>query len=363
MDKLRALAAHLPKAELHVHIEGTLQPELLFSLAQKNHVSIPYDSLDAVRAAYSFGQLDDFLKLYYQGMSVLIEKEDFAELAYAYAKRAREDNVVYAEVFFDPQGHLCRGVGLQTVYEGLCAGFDRAREELGMEVRLIFSFLRHLPEAECLQLVQDNTNPDSVYAQKLFAAKAFLAIGLDSSEKDYPPENFARLFAYCRNELKVPFAVAHAGEEGPPSFIKTSLEVLHVDRIDHGVACRNDAALREELKRRGVCLTVCPLSNVDLRVFPSKKACAESVLGLLREGLCVTLNSDDPAYFGHGAFAKAQYDLLIEHTGGEASDGRVTPEELKQLALNSFLGTFLSPEEKKKHCDRVEKVYAEITAP
>lgn len=355
-DQMKTLVKQLPKAELHIHIEGSLQPELLFSLAQKNKVEIAYKTLEEVRAAYNFGNLDEFLKLYYQGMSVLVNACDFEELAYQYAKRASEDNVVYSEPFFDPQGHLCRGIPLRTVYEGLTAGFKRAESDFGIRCALIFSFLRHLPAAESLLLVTDPhpDSEDSKYARQLFAEKAFVAVGLDSSEKPFPPEMFEQLYTYCKEVLQVPHLVAHAGEEGPAEYIRTALDKLHCDRIDHGVACRTDAALRDTLRERQIPLTVCPWSNVDLRVFKTKAECASAVMALLRDGLRVTLNSDDPSYFGGGAYMNAQFDMMVDH------DPSTTPAELKQLAINSFLSTFLPEEEKKALCDRVDKVYAEV---
>ncbi|KPA86174.1 adenine aminohydrolase (AAH) [Leptomonas pyrrhocoris] len=343
----------LPKAELHLHIEGTLSPELLFALAKKNGVELPYKTLEDVRAAYNFPDLQSFLNLYYRGMSVLITEDDFAELAYAYTRMMHENRVCHAEPFFDPQGHVGRGVTFRVVYDGLQKGFKRGAAEFGISVSLIFSFLRHLSEEECFAFVRDDTHPDNgQYIRELFAAKAFIAVGLDSSELGNPPEKFERLFRYCREELHVPFLVAHAGEEGPPSFMYNALDVLTVDRIDHGVAARLDGELCKRLRHQNVPLTVCPTSNVALCVFDDRAACGAAVMDLaLTEKLCVTINSDDPAYLGGDV--RESYRILAE-------TGRLTPEVLKQLVLNSFYGSFLSAAQKQVYGERVEEVYKDV---
>lgn len=352
-ELIERLIEALPKAELHLHIEGTLSPELLFKLAKKNNVDVPYKTIEDVKAAYNFPDLQSFLNLYYRGMSVLITEDDFAELAYAYTRMMHENRVCHAEPFFDPQGHVGRGVTFRVVYDGLQKGFQRGAKEFGVSVMLIFSFLRHLSEEECFAFVRDDQNPDNgQYIRELFAAGAFVAVGLDSAEVGNPPEKFERLFRYCREELHVPHLVAHAGEEGPPAFMDNALNLLTVDRIDHGVAARLDSELCRKLRHEKVPLTVCPTSNVALCVFDDRATCGSAVMDLvLIEGLCVTINSDDPAYLGGDV--RESYRLLAE-------TGRLTPEVLKQLVLNSFYGSFLSAAQKKVYVERVEKVYSEV---
>ncbi|CBZ30767.1 adenine aminohydrolase [Leishmania mexicana MHOM/GT/2001/U1103] len=350
---LHRLIETLPKAELHVHIEGTLSPELLFELAKRNGVQIPYKTVEEVRVAYNFTDLQSFLDLYYEGMSVLITEDDFADLAYAYTRVMHEGCITHAEPFFDPQGHLCRGITFRVLYDGLMKGFRRGEAEFGISVALIFSFLRHLPEAECFALVRDDMHPDNgQYIRELFAAKAFVAVGLDSSEVGHPPEKFARLYRYCRDELKVPFLVAHAGEEGPPGYMRDAMSMLTVDRIDHGVAARLDQALCKDLREKRIPLTVCPTSNVALKVFQDRATCGEVVMDLiLTEGLCVTINSDDPAYFGGDI--RESFRILAE-------TGRLTPLTLKHLVLNSFWSSFIAEDRKRAYEERVEKVFKEV---
>ncbi|KAG5492631.1 hypothetical protein JKF63_01210 [Porcisia hertigi] len=350
---LERLIEALPKAELHLHIEGTLSPEMLFKLAKKNRVQIPYQTVEEVRAAYNFTDLQSFLDLYYEGMSVLVTEDDFAELAYGYTRMMHESRVCHAEPFFDPQGHLSRGITFRALYDGLMKGFHRGEAEFGISIAPIFSFLRHLSEEECLGLVRDDMHPDNgQYIRKLFAAKAFVAVGLDSSELGNPPEKFARLYRYCRDELKVPFFVAHAGEEGPPEYMRDSMNVLAVDRIDHGVAARLDLGLCKELREKRIPLTVCPTSNVALKVFKDRATCGAVVMDLiLREGLFVTINSDDPAYFGGDV--RESFRILAE-------TGQLTPATLKQLVLNSFHSSFIAEELKHAYKERVEKVFKEV---
>lgn len=278
----RALSA--PKAELHIHIEGSLEPELAFALAARNGIQLPYDSVDALRAAYDFSDLQSFLDLYYACADVLRTEADFADLMYAYLLRAREDNVIHAEIFFDPQTHTARGIAFETVLRGLEAGAERARTEWGMSTRLILCFLRHLSEAEA-EATLDEALP--------FIARIH-GFGLDSSEKGHPPSKFERVFARCR-ALGKP-VVAHAGEEGPPAYVYEALDLLKVDRIDHGVRASEDPALMARLAREQVPLTVCPLSNVRLCVFPEMRQ--HTLPALLDQGLAAMINSDDPAYFG-----------------------------------------------------------------
>jgi adenosine deaminase len=283
-DRLLALLRAMPKAELHLHIEGSLEPELIFKLAQRNGVRLAYPSVESLRAAYAFSDLQSFLDIYYAGASVLLKQEDFFDMAWAYFERAAADNVVHTEIFFDPQTHTERGVPIAVVIEGLEHACRRAHAEFGISAKLILCFLRHLSEEAAL----------ATFEEALPHRQHFIGVGLDSSERGNPPEKFARVFTRCR-ELGL-HLVAHAGEEGPPAYIRDALDVLKVERIDHGVRCVEDPALVARLARERMPLTVCPLSNVKLCVYGSM---AEHALpALLDAGLCATINSDDPAYFG-----------------------------------------------------------------
>jgi adenosine deaminase len=283
-ERLHGLLRALPKAELHIHIEGSLEPELIFALAQRNGVALAYPSVDALRAAYAFTDLQSFLDIYYAGASVLLHEQDFFDMAWAYFLRAQADGVVHAELFFDPQTHTDRGVPMATVVQGLARACRQARSELGISASLILCFLRHLSEEAAFATLE----------QALPFREHFIGVGLDSSEKGHPPEKFARVFARCR-ELGL-HLVAHAGEEGPPAYIWAALDVLQVQRIDHGVRCTEDPALVQRLAAQRTPLTVCPLSNVKLCVFADMAA--HNLPALLDAGLCATINSDDPAYFG-----------------------------------------------------------------
>ena len=278
------LLRRMPKCELHIHIEGSLEPELIFALAQRNGVALPYASIEDLRAAYSFTSLQSFLDIYYAGASVLLTEQDFFDMAMAYFRRAAADNVVHAELFFDPQTHTDRGVPFAAVIQGLSKACDQAQRELGVSGLLILCFLRHLSEDAAFQTL----------AQALPYRQHFIGVGLDSSEQGHPPEKFSRVFARCR-ELGL-HVVAHAGEEGPPAYIWGALDDLKAQRIDHGVRCLEDPALVARLVADRVPLTVCPLSNLKLCVTPS--SAAHPLPAMLDAGLCVTLNSDDPAYFG-----------------------------------------------------------------
>ena len=283
-DRLPALLRAMPKAELHVHIEGSLEPELIFALARRNGVALPYANVEALRAAYAFTDLQSFLDIYYAGASVLLKEADFFDMAMAYFERAAADNVVHAELFFDPQTHTERGVSFETVVNGLTRACDTAQRTLGVSGALILCFLRHLSEEAAFATLE----------QALPYRGQFIGVGLDSSERGHPPEKFARVFARCR-ELGLR-RVAHAGEEGPPAYIWSALDVLHVERIDHGVRAIEDAALMARLARERMPLTVCPLSNVKLCVY--KTMTEHQLPALLEANLCATINSDDPAYFG-----------------------------------------------------------------
>jgi adenosine deaminase len=318
-EDLPALLRTMPKAELHLHIEGTLEPELIFRLAERNRVPLAYPSVDALRAAYAFTDLQSFLDVYYAGASVLIEERDFFDLAWAYFERAAADNVVHAELFFDPQTHTARGVPIERVILGLHHAAQRAHQELRVSSRLILCFLRHLSEAEAFATLE----------AALPWREHIVGVGLDSSERGHPPEKFARVFARARELGFEP--VAHAGEEGPAAYIETALDTLQVRRIDHGVRCTESPALVARLARERVPLTVCPLSNVKLCVFPD--LASHNLPALLDAGLCVTINSDDPAYFG--GYVNENYVQTF------AALPALGAREAYRLAANSFEASFV----------------------
>ena len=335
MDQRKQLIARVPKAELHIHIEGSLEPEMMFALAQRNGVALPYDSVEAVRAAYRFDCLQDFLDLYYQGMSVLLTEQDFHDLTWAYLLRAKADNVVHTEIFFDPQGHTSRGVAFATVFEGIWSALQRGGIELGITSRVIMCFLRHLDEASAFATLAE--------------AEPFLArisgVGLDSSEVGHPPHNFYRVFeAAAELGLK---RVAHAGEEGPPEYVHEALDGLKVDRIDHGNRSLEDAALVKSLARRGVPLTVCPQSNLRLAVV--KRMSDHPIRNMLKLGLKATVNSDDPAYFG--GYINDNFNALVD-----AVD--LQRDEILTLVRNSFEASFLPPSFRAVHLASVDRVAA-----
>ncbi|MCP4333079.1 MAG: adenosine deaminase [Gammaproteobacteria bacterium] len=281
---MEAFIRALPKIELHLHIEGSLEPELMFELARRNQIDIPFGSADEVRAAYEFSNLQSFLDIYYQGANVLVEEQDFFDLCWAYLLRCKQDNVLHAEIFFDPQTHTDRGIAFDTVVNGLHRALEQGERELGISSHLILCFLRHLDEEAAFTTLQ----------QALPHRDKIIAVGLDSAETGNPPGKFARVF---KAALDAGFlSVAHAGEEGPASYIRDAISLLGVSRIDHGVRCVDDPQLVQELVISRMPLTVCPLSNVKLRVFEDMRQ--HNVVELLRQGLCVTVNSDDPAYFG-----------------------------------------------------------------
>ncbi len=321
--------AGLPKAELHIHIEGSLEPEMMFALARRNGVALPFADVEAARAAYDFSRLQDFLDLYYQGAAVLLTEQDFHDLALAYFDRAAADGVVHAEIFFDPQTHTARGVPFQVVADGLLAGMDEARARHGLTSKLILCFLRHLPE-------------DDAFAT-LKAAEPWLdriaGVGLDSSELGHPPENFARVFA-AAGALGLK-RVAHAGEEGPPDYVRGALDLLKIDRLDHGNRALEDQDLTERLAREAMTLTVCPLSNLKLCVV--NDIAAHPIARMLKLGLRATINSDDPAYFG--GYVNANYRAVAP---------ALTRADIATLARNSFLGSFLPPEDIARHLAAVD---------
>jgi adenosine deaminase len=332
--QLPALLRRMPKAELHVHIEGTLEPELIFALAKRNGVALPYASVDDLRQAYAFSNLQSFLDIYYAGASVLLYEQDFYDMATAYFERAAADHIVHAEIFFDPQTHTERGVAISSVIMGLYRACTDARDKLGVDASLILCFLRHLSE-------------DSAFAtleQALPYRNRLIGVGLDSSEVGNPPEKFERVFARC-SELGL-HRVAHAGEEGPPAYIWNALDRLGAERIDHGVQAVQDAALMQRLARERIPLTVCPLSNVRLRVFPD--LLQHNLPCLLEAGLVVTVNSDDPAYFG--GYLNDNFLQLFAATGMGA-------EQAYALAANSFAASFVEPAVREAWMRELQEVF------
>ncbi|WP_211234232.1 adenosine deaminase [Aliagarivorans taiwanensis] len=282
--QLEAFIKQLPKVELHVHLEGTLEPELMFELAKRNNIKLPYASVEEVKQAYQFTDLQSFLDIYYQSAQVLCTEQDFFDLAMAYYQRCHEQGIVHTEVFFDPQTHLPRGVAIETLFAGLSRAKQVAAQQLGVSVEYILCFLRHLSEEDAIDCME----------QALPHGEHFIGVGLDSSESGNPPEKFARVFAMAREQgFK---CVAHAGEEGPAEYIKTALDMLKVERIDHGVRCIDDSKVLAELVAKQVPLTVCPLSNVALKVVDKLED--HPLPQMIEQGLLVTINSDDPAYFG-----------------------------------------------------------------
>lgn len=332
---LRTTLEHMPKAELHIHIEGSLEPELIFALARRNGVALPYASVEALRSAYAFTNLQSFLDIYYAGASVLLTEPDFYDMTMAYLQRAHDDNVRHAEIFFDPQTHTSRGVAFATVIDGIYRALQEARAQWGMSGALIMCFLRHLSEEEAFATLEE----------ALPHRDKFIGVGLDSSERGHPPEKFAQVFARCR-ELGL-HLVAHAGEEGPAQYITTALDVLQVERIDHGVACLQDPALVERLVRQQTALTVCPLSNIKLCVFARMEQ--HNLPALLDAGIAATVNSDDPAYFG--GYLNANLVAAFE----ALPLGR---EHARQLARNSFAAAFLPQEDKQRHLQEVETFFS-----
>lgn len=321
----------LPKAELHLHIEGTLEPELMFALAARNGVALPWASVEETRAAYAFSDLQSFLDLYYAGAAALLHEQDFHDLAMAYFERAAADGVVHAELFFDPQTHTARGVPFETVLDGLERACREAQSRYEISSRLILCFLRHLSEEDGFATLE----------QALPHLSRLHGVGLDSSERGHPPSKFARLFERCR-ELGL-HVVAHAGEEGPPAYIVEALDLLGVERIDHGVRAAEDPALLERLARDQVPLTVCPLSNVRLCVFP--RLADHNLKLLLDAGLRVTINSDDPAYFG--GYVLENYRQTAEALG-------LTRSELARIARHSLEAAFVDDAERAPWLARLE---------
>lgn len=332
-EDLIAYAAALPKAELHLHIEGSLEPEMLFKLAGRNKVDIPFNSVEKVRAAYEFSNLQDFLDIYYQGMSVLKTEEDFFDLTMAYLNRARADNVRHVEIFFDPQGHTERGVPFDTAIGGILTALNMAKSEFGMTAKLIMCFLRHLSEEDAFETLRQAEN----WLDRIEA------VGLDSSEVGHPPSKFERVYKAARERgLKL---VAHAGEEGPPEYVHEALDLLRIDRLDHGNRSLEDDALVARLVKEEMALTVCPLSNLKLCVVDDMTN--HPLKRMLDLRLRATVNSDDPSYFG--GYMNDNFKAVIN-----ALD--LTRDDIKTLAINSFAGSFLSDGEKRAQMAAVEMV-------
>lgn len=335
MTDIAALVARLPKAELHLHLEGSLEPELMFELAQRNGIAIPYTSVEEIRAAYEFSNLQDFLDIYYVGMNVLQTEHDFYDLTRAYLKRVHADNVRHVEVFFDPQGHTDRGVAFKTVVDGITRALDDAEAEWGMTHRLILCFLRHLPEEAAFDTLE----------QAMPHLDRVDGVGIDSSEMGHPPSKFARVFAKAGAlGLK---RVAHAGEEGPPDYVHEALDILKVDRLDHGNRALEDDALVQRLVHEQMTLTVCPLSN--LRLCGVERLEDHPMKRMLDLGLRATCNSDDPAYFG--GYVNDNYVRTAEAVG-------LTAEDIVTLAKNSFRGSFLAPAEIERRLKEIDAAVA-----
>ncbi|CAN5434041.1 adenosine deaminase [soil metagenome] len=337
-EELPKLLRAMPKAELHMHIEGSLEPELIFALAQRNGVELAYASVEDLRKAYAFTDLQSFLDIYYAGASVLLKEEDFYDMAMAYFRRAAEDNVVHTEIFFDPQTHTDRGVPFETVIRGLVRAQREAGATLGVDVSLIMCFLRHLDEQAAFDTL----------AQAMPHLDKIIGVGLDSGEMGHPPEKFARVFERCR-ELGL-HVVAHAGEEGPPAYIWSALDVLKAERIDHGVRSIEDPQLIGRLAAERMPLTVCPLSNIKLRVFESMDK--HNLAALLDEGLCITINSDDPAYFG--GYVNQNYLEAFEALP------QLDVRHAYVLAANTFEASFASEDDKQRWMSALDTTFQQF---
>ncbi|MBS1270149.1 MAG: Adenine deaminase [Gammaproteobacteria bacterium] len=334
-DSLTGLIRELPKTELHLHIEGTFDPELMFEIAQRNDVSLPYESVDEIRAAYEFENLQSFLDLYYAGATVLQTQRDFHDLTWSYLQKMKTENVRHVEIFFDPQTHTDRGVPFSEVVEGIYGALNDAHGRLGVSSGLILCFLRHLSEEAAFDTLE----------QALPYKDWITAVGLDSAEAGHPPSKFENVFKACRDEGFL--AVAHAGEEGPAEYIRQALDLLKVRRIDHGVRCTEDPQLVRRLKQEQIPLTVCPLSNVKLRIFD--QLTDHNLKKLLDTGLCVMINSDDPAYFG--GYLQQNYIETAEALSLNKND-------IVQLARNSFIASFLTSEDKQQHLADIDRIAA-----
>ncbi len=332
MNTLEAFISGIPKAELHLHIEGTFEPELMFEIASRNRIKLKYNSVDELKAAYNFNNLQEFLDIYYSGADVLIEEQDFYDLTWAYLQKIHSQNVVHTELFFDPQTHSLRGVPFHKVISGIHRALEDGREKLGISSRIILSILRHLSEESAFLTLQES----------LEYRDWITAVGLDSSEKGHPPSKFEQVFSKAREEGFL--TVAHAGEEGPPEYVWEALNLLQVSRIDHGNRSLEDSLLVDELVKRGMPLTVCPLSNLKLKVV--RDMTQHPLVEMLDKGMMATVNSDDPAYFG---------GYVNENYLAVAKDLNLSKEQIVQLAKNSFAASFLDEDMKQKMIEKVDR--------
>lgn len=322
---MKSFIENLPKAELHLHIEGTFEPELMFEIAQRNNIDLPFTDVEALREAYDFNRLQDFLDIYYQGMNVLREEQDFYDLTWAYLTKIHSQNVLHTEIFFDPQGHTSRGVAFETALNGIYRALEDGKSQLGISFGVIMCFLRHLDADDAMATLE----------QALSHKDKIIGVGLDSSELGHPPEKFTKVFERAKAEgFRI---VAHAGEEGPPEYVKQALDLLKVERIDHGNRALEDQALTQRIANEGMALTVCPLSNLKLCVVDGLKN--HPIKKMLRAGLKATINSDDPAYFG--GYMNENFLQLAEAV-------ELTKAEVAVLARNGFEAAFISDIEKKQ---------------
>ncbi len=333
MNKIEKLIQKLPKAELHLHIEGSFEPELMFAIAKRNNINLPHDSVESLQATYEFNNLQEFLDIYYQGVNVLQTQQDYYDLTWAYLLKAQADNVVHTEIMFDPQSHTERGISIDTAINGIHQALVDAQTQFGISSFLIFSLLRHLSEQACLETLE----------QAVPHLDKIKAIGLDSSEMGHPPEKFTRL--YKRAEELGLLKVAHAGEEGPPEYVWSAIDVLGIDRIDHGNRCLEDDNLVEYIKQKNLTLTVCPLSNLKLRVVDDLTH--HPIKIMLDKGLNAMINSDDPAYFG---------GYVNDNLNAVSTALALSEKDIVQLVKNSFTGSFLSKDKIKEHIAQVDKL-------
>ena len=330
MNEIIKFIKKTPKAELHIHIEGALEPELMLKLAKRNNIKIPFENINDVKSAYNFSNLESFLNIFYQGSNVLIKEQDFFDLTWAYTLKCKEDNVVHTEIFFDPQTHVNRGIHFEVVINGIYKALAKANKEFGLTSKIIMCFLRHLDEKSAFEILD----------QALVHKNKIVAVGLDSSELDNPPRKFERVF---KKAIEKGFlTVAHAGEEGPPEYIWEALNLLKVKRIDHGVQCLQNKKLVQKLLDDQIPLTICPLSNIKLCVF--KKLKDHNLKKLLHNGLMVMVNSDDPAYFG-GYINKNLIECQKALT--------LSKEDVKKLIINSFKSSFLQEDKKKEWIEKI----------